>query len=96
LISGLKKLFSLISQGGQLEPSKFESALSKFGSALKQLDARDEGVNTVFGVFDQLIHLQISAAGARASTLTLVSEAEINGEKKSVTKQFVSNLPGQG
>lgn len=96
MVAGLKKLFSLVTQGGQLEPSKFESALSKFGSALKQLDGRDEGVNTVFGVFDQLIQLQMPAAGARASTLTLVSEAEINGEKKSVTKQFISNLPGQG
>jgi hypothetical protein len=72
LVSGLQKLVSLI-HGNQIEPQAFENALSSIGSALKDFDEFDQGVNTVFGVFDQFVRRQTSVPDARVSSLDLKS-----------------------
>lgn len=87
LVSGLKKLDGLMQNGVKISPHDFEQALADIGSALKSFDGFDEGVNTIFGVFDQLIKFQSSTAmKVRASSLTLISEVK----DKEVTIMFLA------
>jgi len=55
-------------------PDDLQKALEKFGSALKEFDDFDEGVNTVFAVFDQLIRAN-GGETLRGSMLRLKSQA---------------------
>jgi hypothetical protein len=57
---------------------------------LKKFDDFDEGVNTVFAVFDQLINLRTPAGQARASSLRLVSQVDVDGTPREVTKMFIA------
>ncbi len=50
----------------------------------------DDGVNTVFAVFDHLIQLQTPAGEARASSLKLVSDVGA----QQVTKMFIAQPTG--
>ena len=86
LVAGLKKLDQLIHSGTQILPHEFENALSDIGGALKKFDDFDEGVNTVFAVFDQLVQQATSPDEARLSSLTVKSQAE--GHE--VTKVFIA------
>jgi hypothetical protein len=97
LAGGLERIYQLIQSGIKMSPHEFENALEDFGKGLKLFDDFDEGVNTVFGVFDGLIKLRLYTARARASSLTLSSNVKIpdraNGRKvktQKVTKVFVS------
>ena len=87
IMSGLQKLDSLI-HGSQISPQAFANALSDIGSALKELDDFDEGVNTVFCLFDQLVRQQTTAAEARVSSLDLKST--IPGQTQVVEKVLLS------
>src|SRR6185436_6881129 len=93
MIDALQKLQTMIqdSEGGgkKIPPDEFESALSKIGDALKDFDDFDEGVNTVFAVFDQLINLRTTAGQARASSLRLVSQVDSDGTTREATKMFI-------
>jgi hypothetical protein len=75
-VRALGQLQSVLEPGAaKLAPADLEEALSSFGSALKSFDGFDQGVNTTFAVFDQLIR----AAGGetlRGSRLRLRSQAE--------------------
>ncbi|MBK7929658.1 MAG: hypothetical protein IPJ98_19905 [Bryobacterales bacterium] len=87
LVEALNKLQALITKKGGIAPEQFEKQLAALGDALKLYDARDEGDNTVFAVFDALIR----AAGkesVRKASLSLTSK--VSG--KEVNKVFV--LPG--
>ncbi|MFN7947421.1 MAG: hypothetical protein U0Z53_18875 [Blastocatellia bacterium] len=75
MIAGMRQLASLIKAGQMIGPHDFENALKDIGDALKSFDDFDEGVNTVFAVFDRLIQAQTPAGEARLSSMTLVSEA---------------------
>jgi hypothetical protein len=57
---------------------------------LKNFDDFDEGVNTVFAVFDQLINLRTPAGQVRASSLKLVSQVDSDGTTREVTKMFIA------
>ncbi|MBN8734593.1 MAG: hypothetical protein J0L64_28935, partial [Acidobacteria bacterium] len=87
MVDALGQLQTLITKKGGIAPDKFEKQLAALGDALKLYDARDEGDNTVFAVFDALIR----AAGkesVRKASLSLTSK--VSG--KEVNKVFV--LPG--
>ena len=94
MVAGLQKLQTII-QGSatgakKIQPHEFERALSKIGDALKDFDDFDEGVNTVFAVFDQLINLRTPAGQSRASSLSLVSQVDSDGTIREVTKMFIA------
>jgi hypothetical protein len=71
-IAGLQALDGLI-HAGQIQPHAFENALGSIGSALKFFENFSEGVNSVFGLFDQLVRQQAPAADARVSSMDLKS-----------------------
>ncbi|MEP7365582.1 MAG: hypothetical protein ABI972_20190 [Acidobacteriota bacterium] len=87
LVEALLELNSLVAKKGGIEPAKFEKKLASLGDALKLYDSRDEGDNTVFAIFDQLIQ-SAGLNSVRKCTLSLNSKV---GDKD-VTKVFV--LPG--
>ena len=94
MVEGLQKLQTMIQGAGsetrKIQPHEFENALSKIGDALKDFDDFDEGVNTVFAVFDQLINLRTPAGKVRASSLKLVSQVDSDGTPREVTKMFIA------
>jgi hypothetical protein len=69
-----------------MSPREYENALGIIGEALKKFDEFDEGVNTVFAVFDQLVRLHPPVSQARASSLKVISEVG----KQKVTKVFIA------
>lgn len=74
-LQALQRLLQRPPDAPKLSPQEFAKALSSFGAALKRFDSFDEGVNTVFAVFDQLIR----AAGGetlRGSSLRIQSRAD--------------------
>ncbi|MBI3654206.1 MAG: hypothetical protein HY231_24510 [Acidobacteria bacterium] len=85
LVAGLGKLDALIQSATPVSPHDFEKALGHIGRALQQFDDFDEGVNTVFAVFDQYIKLHTAVQQVRASSLKLVSQVGT----QEVTKVFV-------
>jgi hypothetical protein len=86
-IAGLKALDAMI-HGTQINPQAFESALGSIGSALKQFENFSDGVNTVFGLFDQLVRQQTAAQDARVSSLDLKSTVA----GKTVEKVFLAGV----
>jgi hypothetical protein len=91
LVSGLAQLYKLLGEKGtKLKPADFEDALVDIGNGLEKFDGLDEGVNTVFAIFDYLILKNSTAAEARASSLKLVSEIEVDGAKRKVEKEIVA------
>ena len=92
LVSGLKRMIELV-QSDLISAADFEDALGDFGSALKDFDDIDEGTNTVFAVFDQLIRLHTPASQARGSSLTLVSN--VGAEDEPITKMFIAQPTSQ-
>lgn len=90
-IRGCRRLDALIQQGGRMSAHEFENALGDIGRGLELFDDFDEGVNTIFAVFDQLIRLQTPASEARASSLKLVSFVTLpDGKAQQVTKVFIA------
>ena len=87
LVEALLTLNELIAKKAAIDPVKFEKKLAALGDALKLYDSRDEGDNTVFAIFDQLIQ-SAGKNSVRKCTLSLNSKV---GDKD-VTKVFV--LPG--
>ncbi|HYX71262.1 MAG TPA: hypothetical protein VE732_00705, partial [Nitrososphaera sp.] len=79
LVAGLQKLGTLIENArtgaAKLKPKDFEKSLSQIGSALNNFDQFDEGFNTIFAVFDNLVNLNMPSDEARASSLKLTSQA---------------------
>jgi hypothetical protein len=98
MVAGLQRLQNLIQDAAagakKIKAHEFEKALSKIGDALHDFDDFDEGVNTLFALFDQLINLRSPGGQARASTLKLVSQVESDGKLRDVTKMFIAP-PGQ-
>jgi hypothetical protein len=86
LIAGLAKLDKLVHAGIQISAHEFENALGDIGTALKEFDRFDEGVNTLFAVFDQLVRLAVPADEVRLSSLRMTSQA--GGQE--VTKMFIA------
>lgn len=72
LISGLQALSGLIHKN-QIQPQAFENALGGIGSALNLFKEFSAGVNSIFGLFDQLVRQQTAAADARVSSMDLRS-----------------------
>jgi hypothetical protein len=79
LVDGLQKLGTLIENAKagatKLKPKEFEDSLSQIGSALNKFDSFDEGFNTIFAVFDNLVNQNLPSDEARASSLKLTSQA---------------------
>jgi len=93
LIAGLKALDSLV-HSGQIKPQAFENALGNIGSALQKLESFSNGVNTVFGLFDQLVRQQSPAPEARISSLDVRSTvAGQTVEKIFITGVSVPEIP---
>lgn len=94
MVAGLQTLQKLIHDAAagakKIKANEFEKALSKIGDALHDFDDFDEGVNTLFALFDQLIDLRTPAGRARASSLKLVSQVESDGKLRDVTKMFIA------
>jgi hypothetical protein len=86
-IAGLRALDAMI-HGTQINPQTFESALGSIGSALKQFESFSDGVNTVFGLFDQLVRQQTAVQDARVSSLDLKSTVA----GKTVEKVFLAGV----
>jgi hypothetical protein len=59
----------------KLKPKEFEDSLSQIGGALNNFDKFDEGFNTIFAVFDNLVNQNMPSGEARASSLKLTSQA---------------------
>jgi hypothetical protein len=74
LIEAMAQLSELLRQSGKLKPKEFEDALSDFGKALKNYDDFDEGDNTLFAIFDKLIHL--AGGEEKNSSLTLIAKLD--------------------
>ena len=87
LVDALLTLNEMIAKKAAIDPAKFEKKLASLGDALKLYDARDEGDNTVFAIFDALIQ-SAGLNSVRKCTLSLNSKV---GDKD-VSKVFV--LPG--
>jgi len=77
LIEAMAQLSEVLRQSGKLKPKEFEDALSDFGKALKNYDSFDEGDNTLFAVFDKLIHL----AGSEEKNSSLTLTAKLDGHE---------------
>jgi hypothetical protein len=77
LINGMARLSEVLRQSGKLKPKEFEDALSDFGKALKSYDDFDEGDNTLFAIFDKLIHL----AGSEEKNSSLTLTAKLDGQE---------------
>ena len=79
LVEGLQKLGSLVEKAktgsAKLKPKEFEDSLKRIGGALNDFDKFDEGFNTIFAVFDQLVNQNLPSDEARASSLKLASTA---------------------
>jgi hypothetical protein len=86
-IAGHQALDELI-HAGQIQPQAFENALGNFGSALKLFENLSTGVNSVFGLFDQLVRQQVPASDARVSSMDLKSTVA----GKTVEKVFLAGV----
>jgi hypothetical protein len=86
-IDGLQALDHLI-HSAQIQPQAFENALGGIGSALDSFKNFSEGVNAVFGLFDQLVQQQTPGPEARVSTMDLKST--VTG--KTVEKVFLAGV----
>jgi hypothetical protein len=86
-IAGLQMLDGLI-HAGQIQPHAFENALGSIGSALKLFENFSDGVNSVFGLFDQLVRQQVPAPDARVSSMDLKSTVA----GKTVEKVFLTGV----
>jgi hypothetical protein len=79
LVEGLQQLGALIERAktgtAKLKPKEFEDSLRHIGGALNDFDKFDEGFNTIFAVFDQLVNQNLPSEEARASSLKLASTA---------------------
>lgn len=86
LVGAMLRLHALLDQATPMPPAEFAAALSHFGDALKQFDQFDQGANTIFALFDQIIRLSLPRGAGRASSLKLVSN--VNGTE--LTKMFLA------
>lgn len=86
MIKGIRNLSQIVQSPGQFSPRDFEKKMENFGDALKKYDDFDGGENTVFAIFDKLIHRTSTGAQQRNSSLTLTSK--LNGHK--ATKMLLS------
>ncbi len=86
MIKGMHNLSKIVQSPGQFSPRDFEKKMEDFGDALKQYDNFDGGENTIFALFDKLIHRDSAEERKRNSSLTLTSR--LNGHK--ATKMLFS------
>ncbi len=86
MIKGIRNLSKIVQSPGQFSPRDFEKKMENFGDALKLYDNFDGGENTVFALFDKLIHRDSTGARQRNSSLTLTSR--LDGQK--ATKMLFS------
>lgn len=86
MIKGMRNLSKIVQSPGQFSPRDFEKKMEDFGDALKLYDNYDGGENTVFALFDELIHRDPNGERQRNSSLTLTSK--LDGRK--ATKMLFS------
>lgn len=89
LVGGIQNFYTALQNPGMIEPRELESAVSGIFDALKAYDDFDEGDNTVFAVFDQLVHLADASPGVRRSTLQLAAEVTPAGQPEPVKANMV-------
>lgn len=82
----MRNLAEIVQSTGQLSPLDFEKRMGDFCDALKRYDDYDGGENTVFALFDKMIHRETNGARKRNSSLTLT--AKLNGRK--ATKMLIA------
>jgi hypothetical protein len=86
LVKGMRALSQAVRAGKRLDPRDFQKKLQDFTDALDKFDSFDEGLNTVFAMFDKLIQRSVAGKPYRASSL----EVKITQDGTETTKVLVA------